>query len=98
VGGPRCARCGGVPRRPATADGEYEGGGDDDASPLAAAVGPGTVDLLRARLRAVLLAWSAFDRDVGYVQSMNFIAALLLRHMHGGEAWLVRRGTQRGVG
>ena len=80
------------------------------AAPLTApTVGIDSIVLLRARLRAVLLAWTAFDRPqpstggsegqpeegVGYVQGMNFIAAMLLRHVNTGDAWLVSGADMR---
>jgi hypothetical protein len=64
---------------------------------------PASLALLRARLAVVLLAHSAWDRDTtaagasggasggggcgGYVQGLNLIAGVALRHMGPGGAW-----------
>ncbi len=40
-----------------------------------------TVEEERAALADLLCAYSAFDDAVGYCQGMNFVAAVLLRHM-----------------
>ena len=40
-----------------------------------------TVEEERAILTDVLSAYSALDDGVGYCQGMNFVAAVLLRHM-----------------
>ena len=48
------------------------------------------MDETRSALRRVLTAFTNYDRSVGYVQGMNFLAAVLF--YHGGEVaafWLL---------
>jgi hypothetical protein len=52
-----------------------------DATGGEARLSPGHVAVLRRRLRKVLVAHSAFDRDVGYCQGQNFMSSVLLVHM-----------------
>lgn len=64
------------------------GSGSAAAADPTAPVPPVALPLLRLRLGAVLLAHAAWDRGgVGYVQGLNFLAALALRHADAPSSW-----------
>jgi hypothetical protein len=46
-----------------------------------------TLAVMRHRLSVILLAYAAYDRDVGYCQGMNFLASNLIRHMPTEHGW-----------
>lgn len=44
-----------------------------------------SLDILKSALRNVLIAYSRYDKSIGYVQGMNLLVGAILFHCKGDE-------------